>query len=332
MKKRPLKKFRAVFIRFLYIYFMCALHIAFSEPNEALKKYFEYFFYKLRVGLVSVIAGSTFLKTGTGKSYTALKLGELIDKEFSIEKVVYYPSEFLKVMDKVEEYGKPGQIVIVDEGEITAPANLWYSWTNKAIAYNLATFRYLKSMAIFVTPAMSWLDKKVRILTSHIGFTEKFLRGINIEEDKPVVRLRLYRIKTDLIGEKIFFQKIKMYDSTNQRLVTFRNFKVGLPSESLIEEYEKKSQDFKRNLRKGLVKEIEKFEKYESGLPEEERKDLNKLVQIALEKDLIREELQQKGRVSTNTVRFEMQEYNLTFNEANMLAKILRKVWSGKNV
>jgi hypothetical protein len=51
-----------------------------------------------------------------------------------------------------------------------------------------------------------------------------------------------------------------------------------------------------------------------------------------LEKDLIREELQQKGRVSTNTVRFEMQEYNLTFNEANMLAKILRKVWSGKNV
>jgi len=78
---------------------------------------------------------------------------------------------------------------------------------------------------------------------------------------------------------------------------------------------------FKRNLRKSLVKEIEKFERYESGLPEGEKKDLNKLVQIALEKPLIREELQQKGRVSTNTVRFEMQEYNLTFNEANMLAK-----------
>jgi len=117
------------------------LHIAFSQPSEALKNTSNILL-QLKVGIVTVIAGSTFLKTGTGKSYTALKIGELTDKEFSIEKVVYYPSEFLKVMDKVEEIGKPGQIVVVDEGEITAPANLWYSWTNKAIAYNLATFRY----------------------------------------------------------------------------------------------------------------------------------------------------------------------------------------------
>lgn len=307
------------------------MHIEFTHPQEALAKYFHYFFFKLKVGLVSSIVGSTFLKTGTGKSYTALKLAELIDKDFSIDKVVYYPSEFLSVMDKIEETGEPSQVVIVDEGEVTAPSSLWYSFTNKAIAYNLATFRYLRSMAIFVSPAFSWLDKKVRILTSHLGFCEKYFKGFDEKEKKPVVKLRLYRVTTDMIGEKIFFKKIRMFDRTRERVVSFRSFKVGLPSEDLIEAYEKKAIEFKRNLRKSLLKEIEKFEKYESGMPIEEKKDLKKLVDVALTKPLIRKELEEKGKVSTAIVRYEMGEYNLTFAEASMLSKLLKTVWSGGN-
>jgi hypothetical protein len=307
------------------------MHIAFNSQEEALQKYFHYFFYKLKVGLVNTLVGSTFLKTGTGKSYTALRIGELVDKDFSIEKVVYYPSEFLSVMDKVEESGKPAQVVVVDEGEVTAPHHLWYSFTNRAIAYNLATFRYLRCMAIFVSPAFSWLDKKVRILTSHIGFCEKFYRELSGGENRPVVKLRLYRIVTDLMGEKIFFQKIRMFDNSTGQLVVFRSFKVNLPNEKLIEEYEKKAKEFKRNLRKGLLKEIEKFEKYESGLSEEEKKDLKRLVDIALNKPLIKQELMEKGKVSVNTVRYELGEYNLTFAEASILAKILKTMWSGKN-
>jgi hypothetical protein len=306
------------------------MYIEFNKPEEALSKYFQYFFYKLKVGLVSSIVGSTFLKSGTGKSYTALRLAELIDPDFSINKVVYYPSEFLSVMDKIEENGKPSQIVVVDEGEVTAPSTLWYSFTNKAIAYNLATFRYLRSMAIFVSPAFSWLDKKVRILTSHIGFTEKYYESLTDRDRKPVVKLRLYRITTDLIGEKIFLRKIRMFDGSNDRIVSFHSFKVNLPSDSLIEAYEKKAIEFKKNLRKGLLKEIEKFEKYESGKAEEEKKDLKKLVDIALEKPLIRKELEEKGKVSIATVRYEMGEYNLTFAEASMLSKLLKTVWSGR--
>jgi hypothetical protein len=247
------------------------MFLEFDKVEEALPRYFDYFFHKIRVGLVTTIVGSTFLKSGTGKSYTALRLGELVDKEFNIDKVVYYPSEFLTVMDKIEEDGKPGQVVVVDEGEVTAPASLWYSFTNKAIAYNLATFRYLRCMAIFVSPAFSWLDKRVRILTSHLGFCEKYFKGFDEPKVQPVVKLRLYRVTTDLFGEKIFLRKIRMFDRSSRRIVTFRSFKVGLPSEELIEAYEKKAQEFKRNLRKGLLKEIEKFEKYESGVVEEKK-------------------------------------------------------------
>jgi len=55
-----------------------------------------------------------------------------------------------------------------------------------------------------------------------------------------------------------------------------------------------------------LLKEIEKFEKYESGMPIEEKKDLKKLVDVALTKPLIRKELEEKGKVSTAIVRYEM--------------------------
>lgn len=307
------------------------MYIEFAHPQEALPNYFHYYFEKQKVGLVTSIVGSIFLKTGTGKSYTALRLGELIDKDFNIDKVVYYPREFLKVMDDVEESGKPSQVVVVDEGEITAPAQLWYSFTNKAIAYNLATFRYLRCMSIFVTPALSWLDKRVRILTSHIGFTEKFFGDWKTGLKKTTVHLRLYRITTDMIGEKIFFRKIRMFDTTNRKIVSFRRFVVSLPSEDLIEAYEKKARKFKKSLRKGLVKEIERFEKYQGRKVLEEKKDLKKLVDIAIERPLIRQELEEKGKVSTSVVRYEMSEYNLTFREASMLAKLIKMLWKGKH-
>ena len=304
------------------------MYVKFNKPSEAIPKYFRHFFYDERVGLVTAIVGSTFLKTGTGKSYSALKIGELLDKDFSLDKVVYDPRDFLKVMDRVEESGKISQVVVVDEGEITAPAQLWYSFTNKAIAYTLATFRYLRSMAIFVSPALSWLDKKVRMLVSHVGFSEKYFPPGSSR--KASVRLRLYRIKTDLFGDKIFFEKIRMFDGVNKRVVKFRHFKVGLPSEDLAEAYEKKSREFKSTMRKGLVKEMDKFAKYEDG-KDEEKKNLKSLVDIAIKNKLINYELQKKNKVSATVVRYAMSDHNLTFSEARMLSKMINIMWGGKH-
>ena len=297
-------------------------YLLFSKHDEVLPKYFHHLLLKKKLGLVTAIAGSQAIKTGSGKSYTALRLGEVIDKNFSIEKVVYSPSEFFSVMDKIEESGKKGQVVVVDEGEITAPARLWHSFTNMAISYTLSTFRYLCGMAIFVTPAFGWLDKRIRILTSHIGFTEKFLDTGN----KVKVALRLYQLETDLMGEKIYLKKIQMYSKEEERLVKFSHFLVNLPNEKLIEEYEKKSVAFKSSLRKNLEETIEKFKKYEKGEKEENEKNIEEYVKKALENEFILQDLKEKNKVSKTLV--ESIFYNkLSVRQIALLTKMINMMW-----
>lgn len=297
------------------------MYIAFSKPEEALKDYFYYFFNGLKVGLITSITGSPFLKSGTGKSYTAGKLGEVLDPEFDIDKVVYYPKEFLEVSDRIEEIGKPCQVQVIDEGEITAPAYLYHTFTNKAIFYSLATFRYLRAMAIFVTPSFQWIDKRIRTLVSHWGYTEKQM----VTGSKAEVKLRLYRVKTDLFGDKIYFNKITMYDRSINRLVTFKEFKVGLPSESFIEAYEKKARKFKQDLRKRLIPELEKWERYQFV---EEQKPIKEIIEeIAGDKIIINELITNRGKLDPDLIR---EKYKgLTYREARRVKRLVERMWSG---
>jgi hypothetical protein len=294
---------------------------------------------KLKMGMVSVMVGDTHFKTGSGKSWTACRLGEMLDPDFSVDKVVYSPKEFLNVIDRIEELGKPHQVAVVDEGEITAPAALWYAWTNKAISYSLATFRYTQAMAIFVTPAFSWLDKRVRVLTSHLGFCQKHYldfstdptgRGGGKSPRKSFVHLKYYAVKTDPFGEHIFLNKIKMYNQSAKQVETFRFFRVSPLSDELAEAYEAKSRLFKQELRKGLVAETAKFEAYQGREDESEKIVLKDYANTILEDAIIREELVQKGRVTRDTLgsRLEVLGKPLSTAKMGMLKKMIEQAWN----
>ena len=305
--------------------FIHSMLIGYGSHEEPLQKYFNHYFNKVKVGLVTSIVGSSFLKTGTGKSYTALKMGQICDKDFGIHKVVYYPRDFLKVMDLVENNGKPGQVVVVDEGEVTAPAHLWQNFTNRAIGYNLATFRYLRCMSIFVSPSFAWMDKKVRQLTNHLGYSEKTI----VTGGATKVKLRLYRLTTDNYGEKIYMRKIKMYNTTANQIVSFKSFAVSKPSEDLCERYELKAREFKVSLRQGLIKDMEAFDRYQTQKKDKpERVDVKELLADALANEVIQRDLREKGRVTNPTVRNQFE--NLSYNEGARLKNLIELTWSGK--
>ena len=296
--------------------------------ETALPDYYNHFLHKSKIGIIDIIAGGSFLKMGVGKSYAAMRKGELIDKDFHIGKVVYHPGEFLKAMHDVESDGTPGQVVVVDEGEITAPAALWYSVTNRMISYSLSTSRYLRSMTIFVTPSFGFLDRKVRVLASHINFCDKVVLRSGAQE----VSLRTYRITTDLFGDKIFFGKIWMYNQAAKKVVKFNKFKVSLPSPELIEAYEKKSMDYKTTLRGGLLKEVERFEKYQQAKSSEEvRPKLKDLLGKVLKDKNVLNDLNDKGSVSIATICNSVADDNLSQFESARLTKMAIQAWRGGN-
>jgi hypothetical protein len=279
------------------------------------------------IGFVTSITGSPWFKTGSGKSVTAGRIGEIVDaKNFNVDRMCFSPREFLTQLDVMEEINKPAQVLVMDEGEISAPSNLWYSFSNKAISYSLATFRYLKSMAIFVTPSLFWIDKRVRTLTSHWGYTT-----LNMEGDKKSCDLRLFQVHTDILGEKIFFKKIPFYNPKQKCVVFASSFKVGLPSQDFLDAYEKKSLAFKKGLRKNLVGEIDKFERLVQARENKEG-NRNLPLKAYTDKLLLNEEimstLREKGKVDSALIRFALPD--VSQNMSVTLARATNLLWTRK--
>jgi len=305
------------------------MYLQFSKKDEALKKYYDYYINRLKVAPIVSITGGQFMKTGAGKSYTALRLGEQQDKDFNVNKVVYTPSEFLDVVDYIENEGRPSQVLVVDEGEITAPAQMYYSFMNRAISYTLSTFRYLRCMAIFITPSFSWIDKRIRQLTLNWGFTVKKYSG---EWDKELkdnrVYLKLYEVHTDLFGDRTYMKRIRMWNTETKKKVILNRFLVKMPSEDLVIEYEKKARAFKEGLRKEVIKEIDKYNKY-SGKKDENAMTVESILErFKEEPDLMTELVNERGRITTDMIQYKFPE--LTQKQVRILRNLIEKMWKSK--
>lgn len=299
--------------------------ISYSKGELPLVKYHHHYLLSSKVALTSIYAGDSFMRCGCGKSYTAMRTGELVDKSFGIHKVVYTPQDFLKVMDEVEREGTKGQVVVVDEGEITAPAHLWQDFRNRAIGYSLATGRYLQCLTIVVSPSFGWVDKRLRTLTNHLGFCNKIIDS----GGKTKVNLRLYRLKTDQFNDKIYLNKINMHSAERNQIITFKSFNVKLPSEALCEEYEKKSRSFKSSLRSDLSKSMHAFDK-EKEKEGSSKKDFSELTRNALKNDRIMQMLKDKGKVTANLLKYELASEQLSNNQVSQLKTVIELTWKGK--
>lgn len=304
-----------------------AMLIPFTRDEVPLIKYHHHYLHTSKVSLNSIITGDSFLRMGCGKSYTALRLAELIDPDFGIHKVVYHPIDYLKVMKEIEQSGKKGQVVVVDEGEVTANSALWQSIRNKAIGINLAVGRYLQCMGFFVSPTFGWLDKRIRVLANHLGSTSKVVTS----GGTPTVNLKYRRLTTNEHDERLWFKNLRMFSVDAQQIVKFKQFKVSLPSEDLICAYEKKAISFKSDLLSEYIKLVGEFDaKEEEKQVKFVKPKLQELASKALDKPLIREMLQEKGKVTNNLVRNEFIDEGLSINQSSQLKALIETTWRGK--
>lgn len=232
-----------------------------NNPSTAIKDWFDNYFFRLRVGLIMSIVGSSHLKSGCGKSYTAMRLGEIFDKDYlngttAIDKIAWRPTDFAKAMELVENNDRPSQIVIIDEAGILVNAKKWYSFINRGVTDAVMTFRQLRGMAIFVAPSFMSIEKDIRQFVSHLGFAEKRME----EGDRATVRLYLYKLYHHETLPKYYKYRFKMYLTEAQKMAVFDYFKIKHPENlELIDEYEKRARIYKRKIRAGVL-ELEKIE------------------------------------------------------------------------
>jgi hypothetical protein len=179
---------------------------------------------------------------GSGKSYAAQKLASDLDRavdfspRFGIERVVFKPSEYLNL---VEKKLPKGSWIVFDEVGVGINAREWYSQMNKLISYTTQTFRYKNLGVCFTVPALSFLDKQIRLLLHSLVI----MKGTSPIQKKSfgVWEWMTYSEYSGKVyhPRPRFFHKGKKYK--------IQEVSFGLPSDSLVKDYEKKKSETSQN-------------------------------------------------------------------------------------
>jgi len=171
----------------------------------------------------------------SGKSYSALRIAELVDQDFSLDNLVYSPAEFLQLVKTKEE----GSVIVFDEAGVKIFSREWQSKMNKALAKVFQILGYKHLGIILTFPSVMFVDKAVRRLFNYILLAKGFSREHEISFCKAY-----YNLPTNYVmGTEILTPFSIMDDDRGQRVdasdLVFR--KPRLAEE--YEEYAKQRKD-----------------------------------------------------------------------------------------
>ena len=101
-------------------------------------------------------------KTGSGKSWSALSMGEMLDKDFNIKRIIFKAEDLMDLINNGNL--KRGSVIIWDEAGIDLSNRNWQSNINKMLNFLLQTFRHKNFILILTVPYQDFLDASSRKL------------------------------------------------------------------------------------------------------------------------------------------------------------------------
>lgn len=180
----------------------------------------------------------------TGKSMSAINMGLILDKDFSIDNVVWTNEQYL---DRVSAIKNIGEVVIADEIGVMLSSRDWYSASSKAINFTIQTQGYLRPIVIFVAPDFSYIDNQPKKLFHQ--FSEVTRRTYdNFSRIKP------FNLQIDRKKGKMYFHYPRFMIKEFGLVKLHRIKIVGTPPEDIVKEYEKKSYPYKKKIQEEAIK------------------------------------------------------------------------------
>lgn len=120
-------------------------------------------------------------EAGIGKSYTGLDLARLLDKDFSIDQVVFTYPDFMELVLTLP-LGRP---IVFDEPSYAMGKRQWYKQLNQALVRTIESFRFKVHPLFIPIINMNLLDKTVRqYLVQYMAYMTNRGRGM-VYELKP---------------------------------------------------------------------------------------------------------------------------------------------------
>jgi hypothetical protein len=178
-------------------------------------------------------------QTGSGKSWTALSIGEMLDPEFTADRVIFRAKELMALINSGEL--KSGSVIVWDEAGIDLSNRNWQSLTNKLLNYLLQTFRHKNFILIFTVPYSDFIDSASKKLF-HADFEAV---GINRQKQTCSLKPKLLQYNPKL--GKMYYHYLKVIKAEGGT-VKIKRWRVRKPSDELIAAYEAKKNAFTADL------------------------------------------------------------------------------------
>jgi DNA-directed RNA polymerase subunit RPC12/RpoP len=185
-------------------------------------------------------------ETGSGKSFTALCHGELLDPDFSIDKVCLNAKKFMWAIQKF----KAGSVIIFDEAGVGMPSREWMALSNRLLNYVLQTFRHKNLIVLFTVPDFSMIDSQARKLF------HCYMQTTGIDKANKICYVKPLLIQNNPQMSKIYYKYLRV--KTNGEKTSVKRVGFGMPSKELIEKYERKKGEFTDWLNRGVSETIKR--------------------------------------------------------------------------
>ena len=193
---------------------------------------------------------------GTGKSWTAMRIGQDLSKmtgrEFTVKHIVFEVEDLLKLIQVLP----PRSVIILDEAGVELAAREFMSARNRAMGKIFQVFRYKQLALIWTLPDMSMIDVQIRKLI------QTFMETLPIDYVEEKTRVKWFNVNIDRWTGEV----TRQYPRVRIKGVTYvaRMLKFGKPSPELVAPYELNKDVFFRKLMLESQNEIQKSK----GMPQ----------------------------------------------------------------
>jgi len=131
---------------------------------------------------------------GEGKSYFAIRLGEILDKRFNPDLQIVFERTHLLWLIGPKSPLRMGQVIIIDEAQFIAGARRWYEDIQKDVMEHIEAIRSKGFIILIVALHINLLDKVIRkYVLSHMMKMRERGSAIIYHLWTPTFQDKLYR-------------------------------------------------------------------------------------------------------------------------------------------
>ena len=189
-------------------------------------------------------------REGSGKSYTGIKLGEVVDPTFNAERVVFDPSSYIEKLQEWKENDETqGKVIVIDEAGVGMGVRTWYDKDQIMLNQVLQIVRDENMGVIFTLPRLEELDSQTR------GRLHAFIETME-KEDGDWLKLKWLDFDPTRDGRnKIYREYLEM--EVNGEPQKIKRLNVSPVSQELWENYQQRKTEFQNEQYDAAIEEME---------------------------------------------------------------------------